>query len=413
VNLENKNFWSQPWSVKQGFLLAFSFSFLGFLMEITIKGVEVAFPPFPFNLIFLGFFITIFTIIYFVFRKKTWIRFFSSISAAIPAIAVFVGIVLIMGLVPQQEQAPQWIKQLGFNHVLHHLMFYCSFLYLMVVLLFTVCKRVYPFSWNNVSFMFNHLGLLVILLGGVFGAGDMYRIKMVCGYGQPIWYGTDDKGKMYELPLALELQEFDIEFYEPEIVTLNTTTGKPVDLKPNPDLSLSNHKKIILKNDITLIVDTLYLHAMKMNQRYYPIEAVGSSTAAKLKVIQTSTGSVIKEGWLSTETFMQPFQVLTIDDETTLYLSSLKPKKYRSELKLFTPDMNPKSITLEVNKPYYCNGWKLYQVSYDQTKGKWSEYSVIEAVRDPWLPVVYTGIGMMILGALMMIFQIRKKGSHE
>lgn len=383
-------------------------------MDLTIKGAEIATPSFPNNVIFLGLFIAIFCLFYFIFRKKPWIQFFSSIFAAIPAIAVFVGIVLIMGLVPQQEQAPLWIQKVGFNHVLHHLMFYCSFLYLVVILLFTVFKRVCPFRLRNISFLLNHLGLLVILLGGIFGSGDMYRIKMVCGYHQPIWYGTDEKGKMYELPLALELQDFDIEYYDPEIVTLNTTSGNPVNLKPNPDLSLSNNKKILLNNNMTVIVDTLYLHAMKLNResKYYPVDAVGSSTAAKLKVIQTSSGKVFKEGWISTETFIQPFQALTID-ETTFYLSSSKPKKYKSEFKLFTPDMNPKTITLEVNKPYYSNGWKLYQVSYDQTKGKWSEYSVIEAVRDPWLPVVYSGIGMLILGALMMIFQIRKKENHE
>ena len=307
MNSEHTNFWSQPWSFKQGFLLAFSFSFLGFLLELSIKGNIVPFPSFPINLIVLGALLVITVSIFFVFRHKTIIRFFSSIHAAIPAITLFVIIVLIMGLIPQKEEASGWIQRLGLNHLLHHWMFYCSFLYLLWILIFTVCKRIFPFSIRNIPFLLNHLGLLVILTAGVFGAGDMYRIKMVCGYNQPVWYGTDEKGKMFELPLALELLDFDIEYYEPGFV----------------------------------------------------------------------------------------------------------PKKFKSVLKLFTPDMNPKTITLEVNKPYNCNGWKLYQASYDQAKGKWSDYSVIEAVRDPWLPVVYTGIAMLILGALTMIFQIRKKETHE
>ena len=40
-------------------------------------------------------------------------------------------------------------------------------------------------------------------------------------------------------------------------------------------------------------------------------------------------------------------------------------------------------------------GWKLYQVSYDVRKGKWSEYTIIEAVKDPWLPLVYIGFYML------------------
>lgn len=39
-------------------------------------------------------------------------------------------------------------------------------------------------------------------------------------------------------------------------------------------------------------------------------------------------------------------------------------------------------------------------MSYDETKGKWSRMSVFELVRDPWLPIVYTGILMMIAGAI-------------
>lgn len=412
MNLENKNFWSQPWSFKQGFMLAFSFSFLGFLLELSIKGNSVSFPTFPVNLIVLGVLVLLSVALFFVFRYKSIIRFFSSIAAAIPAITVFVVIVLIMGLIPQREQAPVWIQKLGLNHLLHHWMFYFSFLYLICILIFTVCKRIFPFYVRNIPFLLNHLGLLVILLAGVFGSGDMYRIKMVCGYNQPIWYGTDEKGKMYELPLALELTDFDIEYYNPEIVVVDNSTGKPIDFKAKPDPFLAPEKRIEIAKDIEIQVDTLYLHSLKVNEKYYPIENVGATQAAKLIVKDLSSGKEISGGWIAAESFVQPAQYLDLGP-CSIFMAPPKPKKYSSVLKLFTPDMNPEMITLEVNKPYYCNGWKLYQVSYDDQKGKWSEYSVIEAVRDPWLPVVYTGIGMLILGALTMIFQIRKKETHE
>ena len=59
-----------------------------------------------------------------------------------------------------------------------------------------------------------------------------------------------------------------------------------------------------------------------------------------------------------------------------------------------------KEACIEVNKPLSIAGWKIYQLSYDETKGKWSRMSVFELVRDPWLPIVYTGILMMIAGAI-------------
>jgi len=307
MNVINQHFCSQPWSLKQGFLFAIFFPFLGFLIELSLKGKHIGLPTFPANLIILLSFISLITILFYIFRKKTWIPFFSSITAAIPAIAVFIGIVLCMGLIPQQSSTPLWIQKIGFNHLLHHSIFYFSFAYLVVILMFTVLKRLVPFHVGNFGFLMNHLGLLIILLAGVFGSSDIFRLKMICMYNQPVWYGSDENGKIFELPLALELKNFDIEYYEAEHL----------------------------------------------------------------------------------------------------------PKKFTSVLKLYTPEINPHNITLEVNKPYYHKGWKLYQLSYDNAKGKWSEYLVIEAVRDPWLPVVYTGIGLLIIGALSMIFQIRKKGNHE
>ena len=46
----------------------------------------------------------------------------------------------------------------------------------------------------------------------------------------------------------------------------------------------------------------------------------------------------------------------------------------------------------------------IYQQSYDETMGKWSKLSVINAVRDPWLPVVYFGIFLLIAGAVYLFW---------
>ena len=67
---------------------------------------------------------------------------------------------------------------------------------------------------------------------------------------------------------------------------------------------------------------------------------------------------------------------------------------------VYTIDKQTKDACIDVNKPLSIAGWKIYQLSYDETKGKWSRMSVFELVRDPWLPIVYTGILMMIAGAI-------------
>jgi hypothetical protein len=55
--------------------------------------------------------------------------------------------------------------------------------------------------------------------------------------------------------------------------------------------------------------------------------------------------------------------------------------------------------TILVNKPLSVGGWKIYQYGYDESKGSLSDISILELVRDPWLPYVYLGIFMMLAGA--------------
>jgi len=40
--------------------------------------------------------------------------------------------------------------------------------------------------------------------------------------------------------------------------------------------------------------------------------------------------------------------------------------------------------------------------------GRWSERSVVELISDPWLPVVYTGIFMLIIGGIAFLLTNRK-----
>ena len=64
--------------------------------------------------------------------------------------------------------------------------------------------------------------------------------------------------------------------------------------------------------------------------------------------------------------------------------------------------------TVEVNKPVEVDGWKIYQYGYDTQMGAMSQYSILELVSDPWLPLVYTGIYMMLAGAVCMFLKGKK-----
>ena len=85
------------------------------------------------------------------------------------------------------------------------------------------------------------------------------------------------------------------------------------------------------------------------------------------------------------------------------------PKRFASDVTVYTKDGKNVSGTVEVNKPLKVNGWKIYQYGYDVMRGSESAYSVFQLVRDPWLLWVYIGIFMMLAGAVCLMFFMAPK----
>ena len=78
------------------------------------------------------------------------------------------------------------------------------------------------------------------------------------------------------------------------------------------------------------------------------------------------------------------------------------PKRYASVLKIAEKQGEEFEATIDVNKPIVVDGWKIYQYGYDTSMGAESKISILELVSDPWLPLVYAGIFMMLGGAVCM-----------
>ena len=86
------------------------------------------------------------------------------------------------------------------------------------------------------------------------------------------------------------------------------------------------------------------------------------------------------------------------------------PRRFASDIQILTQTGKNIRTTVEVKKPVEVDGWKIYQYGYDTQMGAMSQTSILELVSDPWLPLVYTGIYMMLAGAVcMFLFGGRKK----
>ena len=84
-----------------------------------------------------------------------------------------------------------------------------------------------------------------------------------------------------------------------------------------------------------------------------------------------------------------------------------KPRQYISDVHVISgmgvrgKSDRPKAVhaKISVNHPLRWNGWWLYQSSYDAAQ---ESYTVIEAVRDPFLPMAALAGVFLILGSAMM-----------
>ncbi len=89
------------------------------------------------------------------------------------------------------------------------------------------------------------------------------------------------------------------------------------------------------------------------------------------------------------------------------------PKRFASEIQILTKSGKNIQATVDVNKPIEVDGWKIYQYGYDTQMGAMSQTSILELVKDPWLPLVYAGIYMMLGGAVCMFILGRRQKENR
>lgn len=133
-------------------------------------------------------------------------------------------------------------------------------------------------------------------------------------------------------------------------------------------------------------------------QRLKMITAVGEPEWRAL-----TPGNVIKEMPLAIE--LKRFIMETYADGS--------PKRFASEIQILTKAGKNIETIVDVNKPYEVDGWKIYQYGYDTNMGANSQISIFELVSDPWLPLVYSGIFMMLAGAVCMFLMGGRKTIHD
>ena len=403
ANMENKTIKEGLWGYKESIFVGISLLLIGLALQVLIgKDVNIELH-WPFNFIVFSIHIILCVFSFVFFKGATIIRWITRVPASMVSIVMVLFLTMLIGTIPQTlENKSAIVVLLGLNKITQTWYFLLILFFFSTCLLMVSIKRISLGFLSNLGFLVNHLGLYIALNAGVFGSGDLIRYTMELKENKIAWVANDANNKAVVMPIAIVLEDFVMDEFAPKLAIINHK-GDLLTQKGKNLFLVKKGLKVELENNYSVEVVDYIPEAVKFDNSYRSVNQEGATPAVYVKVTNSKTGFK-GAGWLASGTFLYDQQHLGLEKHQFLVLTRPEPKKFSSKIKVFTVDKDEYSTTLEVNKPFEVMGWKLYQLSYDERFGKYSTTSTIEFVKDPWLPVVYLGVFMMIAGAIYLFF---------
>lgn len=388
--------WTKPWTYKEGIAIGLMLPILGVMLQLCLGPINWDSLAMPVNAIILSIYVMTLIAAYTLRSKSYAIRWNMTYHAAVPAIIITGTATIVYGITCNRSTLSAWP-------------FVVLYLWLTSILGLVSLQQIHHIIAgkrfiSSSSSLISHLGLFMSIVAATLGSADMQKLRMTLRQGCDIYVGRaiDDEGKVHDLDFAIRLNSFAIDEYPPRLMFIDNETGNAITDDEQASLTLEDTvmTKQLLGHKIK--VERVYkLCAMTVSQdtvsSYEPWSESGATTAALVSI------DGHEAEWVSNGSYMFPYRSMKVDDKTSLVMSVCEPKRFTSNISIHNvKDEAEKNVDIEVNKPAEIEGWKIYQLSYDEAKGRWSDISVLELVYDPWMPAVYLGIFMLLAGAVLM-----------
>lgn len=244
--------WNDTWGWRQACAIVAALGVVGIVLQIAVGHIPQGAFVFPQNIIWGSAFLLAIVVSYVLLGRynKQVQFFFSGTVATLSSIGGLLAVLLIMGFTKQIPAAMgaglmHPLHRIGFSHILSTWYFFLMYLYLLYVLRFVTIHRIRHsrLILRDIAFAMNHIGLFLAMFFGLLSAADMqrYRLQAYTDSEYPEWQGIDEAtGKLTELPLAIELLQFEMQEYPPKLMIINNTSGKPIPLGRAESLSLDS-----------------------------------------------------------------------------------------------------------------------------------------------------------------------------
>jgi hypothetical protein len=403
--------WQTPWKFPEGIVVVCGIVIVGYILQFTINSFKFYLLAFPANLFVGGIIVLLCTALSFL-RKTDFVKWFSGVPLSVVLIAALLILTLIMGLTPQSsEVAGSLFSRIGFTQMTSSWPFVLIYLTTLLSLGCLIACKLHNFKRKDYAFYINHIGLWLVLFASGLGHADMERYVMHVREGETEWRVYDYNENIKELPIAIKLNDFDMEEYPPKLTVINRQTGVPQPEENPQYYQIDTKVPEGHLNGWTIKLEE-YIHQAVRNSdsTYREVPMPGATPAAFISVVNNKTGEKHK-GWVCGGNQAQLYMTLPLDDELCVVMTVPEPKKFMSDIEVYIPDGTVKQALLEVNKPLRIGHWTVYQYGYDNKAGRLSSYSSMELVYDPWIVPVYIGFLLIALGAIAMLWKGKKVSS--
>lgn len=378
--------WTKPWKYSEGFIIGAGSFLLGTVLQLLVGPIKWSLFAWPVNIIVLLVLLACITVLYLVKKRFYIARWLMSIQAAVPAMAFCAVQTLVMGL-------SGW-SMLDFWPLV------LSYLWVDLIVGLACLNRICHFKWSSVPFLCNHVGLFIALTAATLGSSDRIQLNVsTVEEGEPAVHAIDDEGFVQELGMSIQLHDFIMELYPSDFVFLDGD-GMLLDDAERPEWSIAKVQELPL----AFPVDD--------GASFEASVEVGAAPAAEIVVTNKTTGESIS-GWVSCGSFLLPYFDLELDRNTMVAMANPQPKRFASDVTVTSDNGKSVNALVEVNKPLKFEGWHIYQLGYDEKLGVWSDTSVLQLVKNPWLPLVDIGIIMLLVGAVFNFLTAAKKKEEK
>lgn len=415
----DRKIWQMPWGYPEGIIITCGIMVVGFLLQFAVGSFNFYLLTTPVNL-WLGIIILVLSIASLWISKNRFMKWFTGAPFSVCLISALLILSLIMGLTPQTanpiaENSATVFSRLGFDNMTHSWAFVLIYFVTLLSLGCLIVRRLHRFRLKDYGFYLNHTGLWLVLFASGLGYADMERYIMYVREGEVEWRVYDDNNHVKELPIGIKLNDFDMEEYPPKLTVIDRRSGESLPIN-NPDyyqIDIEAPEGHLNGWDIR-VEEYIHQAVRSSDSTYREVPMPGATPAVKIRAVNSSGRKEIS-GWVCGGNQAQLYMTLPLDEKQCVVMTVPEPKRFMSDIEVYTSAGTIKKGILEVNHPLRIGNWTIYQYGYDDRAGKLSSYSGMELVYDPWIIPVYIGFVLIALGAIAMILKgkVHKTEKYE